>query len=129
LIVMTAEKIAAGILLPRQSDYRGDGAAQPSRLLSKEALMRGLAMTILAVGTLSAAAPASAQTYDPNYPVCLHVFGRGAIYYECRYTSLAQCSASASGRPAECEINPYFAVAAYPPLVATHHRRHHGPAY
>lgn len=70
--------------------------------------MRILAVAILAIGAASAAAPAQAQTYDPNYPVCLHVYGR-LNYYECSYTSLPQCNASASGRSAQCVINPYFA--------------------
>ena len=47
--------------------------------------MRILALAILAIGAASAAAPAQAQTYDPNYPVCLHVMGR-ISYYECAYT-------------------------------------------
>ena len=38
--------------------------------------MRILAMAILAIGTVSTR-PASAQTYDPAYPVCLHVYTRG----------------------------------------------------
>src|SRR5438270_8792634 len=42
------------------------------------------ALAILAIGTVSIE-PAAAQTYDPAYPVCLHVYGRGANYYECRY--------------------------------------------
>jgi hypothetical protein len=77
--------------------------------MPKEALMRILALAILAIGTVSTE-PAVAQTYDPAYPVCLHVYGR-ASYYECRYTSLPQCNASASGRSAQCVINPYFAGA------------------
>ena len=44
--------------------------------------MRILALAILAIGAVSAAAPAQAQTYDPNYPVCLHVYGR-ISYYDC----------------------------------------------
>jgi hypothetical protein len=64
--------------------------------------------------------PAAAQRYDPAYPVCLHVYGREANYYECSYTSLPQCNASASGRCAECEVNPYFAGAGEP----AGHRRH-----
>ena len=72
--------------------------------------MRILALAILAIGAVSAAAPAQAQTYDPSYPVCLHVYGR-ISYYECTYTSLPQCNASASGRSAQCVINPYFANA------------------
>ena len=41
--------------------------------------MRILALAILAIGAVSAAAPAQAQTYDPSYPVCLHVYGRGQL--------------------------------------------------
>ena len=48
--------------------------------------MRILALAILAIGTVSIG-PAAAQTYDPAYPVCLHVYNRGANYYECRCLS------------------------------------------
>jgi hypothetical protein len=71
--------------------------------------MRILALTIIATGTILAAAPARAQTYDPNYPICLQVFGAKGGYIECGYTSIAQCAMSASGRAAQCLINPYFA--------------------
>ena len=37
--------------------------------------MRALACTILTIATVLVAAPARAQTYDPNYPVCLHTYG------------------------------------------------------
>lgn len=84
--------------------------------------MRILGLAIFAIGMVSATAPAAAQTYDPSYPVCLHVYGR-ANYYECRYTSLPQCNASASGRSAQCVINPYFASAEEPTGRA--YRRHH----
>jgi hypothetical protein len=72
--------------------------------------MRILAVAILAIGAASAAAPAQAQTYDPNYPVCLQVYGR-INYYDCTYYTLPQCNASASGRAAQCVINPYAANA------------------
>jgi hypothetical protein len=75
--------------------------------------MRILALAILAIATVSVARPAAAQTYDPRYPVCLHVYGP-LNYYECRYTSLPQCNGSASGRAAECMVNPYFASAEEP---------------
>ena len=89
--------------------------------------MRILALTILAAGTLAAAAPINAQTYDPDYPVCLHVYGP-VSYYECRYTSLPQCNMSASGRAAQCLVNPYFASAEMERPVVRHHR-HHRHAY
>ena len=86
--------------------------------------MRILACAILAAGAIFAVAPARAQTYDPNYPVCLHVYGR-ISYYDCSYTSLPQCNMSASGRSAQCEINPYYAHASQQPS-ARRHNRHRG---
>ena len=74
--------------------------------------MRILAWAILTVGTIVAAAPAPAQTYDPKYPVCLQIYDDMVhFYFECSYTSMAQCAASASGRSAQCVVNPYFAKA------------------
>ncbi|WP_367116432.1 DUF3551 domain-containing protein [Bradyrhizobium sp.] len=67
-----------------------------------------LASTAVAIGTILAAVPAAAQTYDPRYPVCLQAYGGlPGGYIECGYTSMAQCAASASGRGATCLINPY----------------------
>jgi Protein of unknown function (DUF3551) len=86
-------------------------------------LMRIPTLAIFAIGALSAAAPLRAQTFDPGYPVCLHVYGP-ATYYECQYTSLAQCNATAAGRAAQCLVNPYAAAAPfYRPPVG--HWRHH----
>jgi hypothetical protein len=86
--------------------------------------MRILALGILAITAVSAAGAARAQTYDPNFPVCLHVYGP-ITYYECHFTTLAQCGATASGRAAQCEINPYFARADVGPPLRHHPRRHH----
>jgi uncharacterized protein DUF3551 len=71
--------------------------------------MRIPTLAILMIATVSAA-PALAQTYDPAYPVCLQIYqGWHDYYFECAYTSLPQCNASASGRAAQCIINPYYA--------------------
>jgi hypothetical protein len=78
--------------------------------------MRILALA-MAIGIVSMG-PGAAQMYDPAYPVCLRVYGP-ATYYECRYTSLPQCNASASGRSALCVVNPYFGGA-----DAAGYRRH-----
>ena len=78
--------------------------------------MRILALAILVIGMASAAQSARAQTYDPNYPVCLQVYQSWKdFYFECSYTSLAQCNMSASGRGAQCIINPYYAGGKAPP--------------
>ena len=71
--------------------------------------MRIPALMIFAIGMVWAAAPVRAQTYDPHYPVCMHVVGVGSSYYDCSFTSLAQCAASASGRSARCDANPFYA--------------------
>jgi hypothetical protein len=95
--------------------------AMPAAAIPKEILMRILALAILAIG----AAPAQAQTYDPRYPVCLHVYGK-LNYYECSYTSLPQCNVSASGRSAQCVINPYFAYASQEPSARRSKRDRNG---
>ena len=70
---------------------------------------RALSLVIPAIGLVSAVGPARAQTYDPNYPVCLQVYDIGGGYIDYSYMSLPQCNASASGHPAQCITNPYFA--------------------
>jgi hypothetical protein len=66
-----------------------------------------LSLTILGVAI---ALPARAQTYDPSYPVCLQVYQGGIAdyYFECHYRTMAQCQATASGRAAQCVVNPYY---------------------
>jgi hypothetical protein len=80
--------------------------------------MRAVGASILAVGTILAAASAQAQTYDPNYPVCVQVARIGGSYITCGYTSMAQCQMSVSGLPAQCLTNPYF-----PPAPRKSHGR------
>jgi Protein of unknown function (DUF3551) len=73
--------------------------------------MRVLPLAILAIAsTIAAAAAVRAQAWDPNYPVCLQVYGPNSSN-ECSYTSLAQCAPAASGRAAQCVVNPFAAHA------------------
>jgi hypothetical protein len=84
-------------------------------------------MRMLILASLMIAAATSsphAQTYDPKYPVCLQVYqGFTDYYFECGYTSLAQCNMSAAGRSAQCDVNPYFAHASQEP-AARRYKRH-----
>ena len=73
-----------------------------------------IAQAILAIAAVVTAAPAHSQVYDPAYPVCLQTYGIGGGYIGCGYSSLAQCNATASGRAAQCIVNPYFAGAQMP---------------
>ena len=85
--------------------------------------MRVPILAILALGAVYAA-PAKAQTYDPNYPFCVQVYqGFVDYYFDCSYRTMAQCQASASGRAASCVVNPYYAGPAARPVPR--HRRSH----
>jgi Protein of unknown function (DUF3551) len=81
-----------------------------------EAPMRGFVGTTLAIVALTAvpALPAQAQTYDPGHPVCLQTYGIIGNAIDCSYTSMDQCKASASGRAAQCIVNPYYAATPSP---------------
>ena len=76
--------------------------------------MRGLVGLILEIGFLGigmivAASPASAQRYDPSYPVCMEVYDSDGSRMECFYTSMAQCKEGAgSGVAGVCLNNPYY---------------------
>jgi Protein of unknown function (DUF3551) len=70
----------------------------------------GATASIVLAAAIALPAPARAQTYDPSYPVCLQVYqGIADFYFECHYRTMAQCAASASGRSAQCVVNPYYA--------------------
>ena len=69
----------------------------------------GATASIVLAAAIALPAPARAQTYDPSYPVCLQIYqGMVDYYFECRYRTMAQCAASASGRSAQCVVNPYY---------------------
>ncbi len=42
-----------------------------------------------------------------DYPYCMKVYSRD-WYVDCRFSTLAQCQASASGRSAECYLDPFY---------------------
>src|SRR6516225_9117135 len=66
-------------------------------------------LIILGTG-LACTTPAVAQNLLPELsglPACLRL--RGELH-PCRFTSIDQCHATASGRGATCYANPYFAL-------------------
>ena len=54
--------------------------------------MRSLMLAAIAAGMAVAAAPSSAQTYDPKYPICKRV-NSDAASIDCYYTTMEQCRA------------------------------------
>ncbi|HEY0235904.1 MAG TPA: DUF3551 domain-containing protein [Afipia sp.] len=60
-----------------------------------------LALYALPLATIE---PAHAEI---DYPYCMKVYSRD-WYVDCRFSTLAQCQASASGRSAECYLDPFY---------------------
>src|SRR4051794_39855479 len=93
--------------------------------LSGEILMHRLFGVIMTVGALLTAAPSHAQTFDPRYPVCMHVYsganGGGGGGDDCSFTSVPQCQATALGRSATYDLNSYYPFNA-PPQRSRHQR-------
>src|ERR1700759_729853 len=77
-----------------------------------------LAGSIVGISML-VAAPASAQKYDPAYPVCSEIYGSDGSVIECYFTTMEQCKANATGMAAICINNPYYKPSAAPAAVET----------
>jgi hypothetical protein len=60
-------------------------------------------LTVATVGTLDSVAIAAQQ-----YPFCIRGCDFGAGRGDCSFVSLQQCQATASGRDASCDPNPYY---------------------
>lgn len=69
--------------------------------------MRVMIFFVVMSAAIWMAEPVRAQTYDPNYPICMQTFGPFAGM-NCRYRSMAACQFLAQGRAAQCLTNPYF---------------------
>jgi Protein of unknown function (DUF3551) len=80
------------------------------------------ALAALTIVTVLMVVPLQAQTYDPNYPVCMQTYGLDGGYIDCGYISQGQCAQSASGRAAQCVSNPFFGGARIP--GGPYERRH-----
>jgi hypothetical protein len=84
--------------------------AHPSIKAETEIAMRKAVWALMACCAASTmgAAPAAAQ----NYPFCIKGCDFGAGRGDCSFSSYQQCMATASGRDAYCDTNPYFSAKA-----------------
>ncbi len=81
-------------------------------------LMIGIALAGLT--SLAATVPSQAK----NYRYCLFE-GGGIVGRDCSFDTYSQCSASASGRIADCRINPMWAFQGQDEPVKKKRRRKH----
>jgi hypothetical protein len=83
--------------------------------------MRALPFFLLAWITMLAPAPASAQRFNGNYPVCMQRWEwGGGSWITCEFSSWEACRAMTVGLSAMCLQNPYVQPSS-PPV--------HGPRY
>jgi len=70
--------------------------------------MRALPFLLIAWITMLAPAPAAAQRFAGNYPVCLQRWEwGGGSWISCQYNSWDECRAMTVGLSAMCLPNPY----------------------
>jgi hypothetical protein len=82
--------------------------------------MRRAFLMLMVCCSTSAALPAVAR----DFPFCIKGCDFGGSHGDCRFTSYQQCQASASGRSAYCDANPYYnAGAELRPQRTRHFRR------
>jgi hypothetical protein len=75
--------------------------------------MRTALLALLALGSVAAIdATSSAEARD--YPFCIKGREYDQALGDCSFTTYQQCLATASGRYAYCDTNPYYNFAAEP---------------
>ncbi len=68
------------------------------------------ALVALPIATIIfALAPMTVMARD--FPFCIKGCDYGGSHGDCSFTSYQQCQATASGRVAYCDVNPYFNAA------------------
>jgi Protein of unknown function (DUF3551) len=76
-----------------------------------------LILTVCCAASTSAALSAVAR----DFPFCIRGCDFGGSHGDCSFTSYQQCQATASGREAWCDANPYYSAGAE---LRPHRSRH-----
>jgi hypothetical protein len=80
-------------------------------------MMRHLLLAAVALGAVASIAIAPSPVQARDYPFCI----KGADYDnsigDCSFDSYEQCQATASGRRAYCDSNPFYVSPGRPDLV------------
>jgi hypothetical protein len=73
--------------------------------------MRGLVWLIIGAGTIVGGPPASAESIDTKYPVCMELYTSGGARLECFFWSFDQCWTKTDGMAALCIANRNYVPA------------------
>jgi hypothetical protein len=90
---------------------------------SRRRPMRNFLLAAIALGAAASTGmmPAPALAWD--YPFCIKGGSYGSPIGDCSFDTYQQCLATASGRLAFCDANPFFAYATKPRLADPRTRR------
>lgn len=76
--------------------------------IARLATQRGRVKRLMLFAVLAlACAWISPTQAEIDYPYCIKVYTRDG-YIDCSFSTLAQCQATASGRPAQCYLDPFY---------------------
>lgn len=84
--------------------------------------MRAALLALMAIGTVSMIDTTPAEARD--YPFCIKGAEYLALNGDCSFDTYEQCQATASGRHAYCDVNPFYRYHQMPRQESrTPHRR------
>jgi hypothetical protein len=81
--------------------------------------MKRIAIALWTLTAIGALQPVAALARD--YPFCLKGGESGSFNGDCSYDTYQQCQATASGRNAYCDSNPFYDSRAEPDAFAGRH--------
>ena len=87
--------------------------------------MRNLLLAAVALGTVASIAVIASPVQARDYPFCIKSADYDSAVGDCSFYTYEQCLATASGRRAYCDTNPFYAYPGRPDFVHPE-KRHRG---
>ena len=88
--------------------------------------MRKFFLAAVAAGTMASIGMTSSPVQARDYPFCIKGADYDSPVGDCSFDTYQQCLATASGRRAYCDANPFYAYPKQPVIVYPKQRhRHH----
>ena len=79
--------------------------------------MRNLLLAAAALGALASAGMTPSPVQARDYPFCIKGADYDSSLGDCSFDSYQQCLATASGRRAYCDTNPFYVYPGRPDIV------------
>lgn len=87
--------------------------------------MRNLFLAAVVLGTMASIGMAPSPVLARDYPFCIKGASYDSAVGDCSFDTYEQCLATASGRRAYCDANPFYVYPGRPGLV--HPKIQHRP--